>query len=575
MEKQKTRKLSIRWKILMPTCLILLVVSLMLGGSSIASIKNGMVEMGVEEAAMAANIAGAVVDGDMLERMNADSVGSDEYNQLYATMSGIRDDCGIKYMYSVYCVDQQVYYGIDTDTEQPNAFGAPLDTTSYEEMKDVFTGTMYVQNYIDDSIYGQVITAYVPIKNSSGEVIGAIGCDYDASHVVAKINSATKAVIMVTIICLVLAVIILSLITNTILKSLNAVDRKIYDLVHSEGDLTQKLDVHTGDEMELIANNVNALLEHIRGIMLNIAKNSEFLTGSSKQVVQNLSHAELSITDVSATMQQMSAAMEETNASLNQINESVGQTYDSIAEIYNRAEDGSRSSEDIMKKAAEIHQEAEAEQVRAKEAAAQMALSVQEKIEKSKAVEEISELTTNIISITEQTNLLALNASIEAARAGEAGKGFAVVADEIGKLASNSAEAATEIRRVSAEVIEAVNELAQEAEGMLTFMNETAMNGYTKLLETCDSYQGDTDNLSQIMQEFATESEQLKINMDSIKESVEAVNIAVEESTMGVTNVTEKSVDLTNNVSDIGQEANSNMDIAGALSNEVGKFKLQ
>ncbi|MDD6638395.1 MAG: hypothetical protein PUE81_06435 [Lachnospiraceae bacterium] len=69
MEKQKTRKLSIRWKVLIPACLILLVVSLMLGGSSIASIKKGMVEMGVEEATMAANIAGAVVDGDMLERM--------------------------------------------------------------------------------------------------------------------------------------------------------------------------------------------------------------------------------------------------------------------------------------------------------------------------------------------------------------------------------------------------------------------------------------------------------------------------------------------------------------------------
>ena len=87
------------------------------------------------------------------------------------------------------------------------------------------------------------------------------------------------------------------------------------------------------------------------------------------------------------------------------------------------------------------------------------AVTVNEKIERSKAVEEISELTTEIINITDQTNLLALNASIEAARAGEAGRGFAVVADEIGKLASNSAVAAGEIRRVSAEVISAVNEL--------------------------------------------------------------------------------------------------------------------
>ena len=48
-----------------------------------------------------------------------------------------------------------------------------------------------------------------------------------------------------------------------------------------EGDLTQTLDVHTGDEMEVIAENVNGLLQHIREIMLNISQNSEYLKDSS------------------------------------------------------------------------------------------------------------------------------------------------------------------------------------------------------------------------------------------------------------------------------------------------------
>ena len=203
-----------------------------------------------------------------------------------------------------------------------------------------------------------------------------------------------------------------------------------------------------------------------------------------------------------------------------------------------------------------------------------MAEAVGQKIEKSKDVEEIRELTKNIISITEATNLLALNASIEAARAGEAGRGFSVVADEIGKLASNSAESAVQIQKVTDEVIRTVDELAAEAEEMITFMNETAMGGYEKLLEISESYQSNVGSMNEMMQRFAAESKQLKMNMNEIREALEGVKIAVSESALGVTNVTETAIGMTSSVSDIGKEADSNLEIVGRLNDEVGKFKL-
>lgn len=572
--KQKTRKLSIRMKILIPAVVLILLICVTLGMSAYRGINAGMTSMGVEEAQMAAQIATDTVDADLVAALEPGCEDTEGYQTLLAELREVQEKYGIAYLYTLYTDGSQVYYGVDTDRSELQAQVGQVFEKSYEQLAGTFAGEDSVQNYIDHSEYGDVISVYKPIRNSAGEVIAAIGCDYDATNVVEKLDATSKQVVFMAIVCVLIGLAIFGVIVTNISRSLRTVDQKIYDLVHSEGDLTQKLDIQSGDEMELIANNVNKLLEHIRGIMLNIAGNSEQLNSSSKTVVSNLSNAEINITDVSATMEEMSAAMEETSASLNQVNESIGEVYDAIEAISGSANAGRESSEEVMQRAAEIRNTAVREQENAREQAQEMAAVVNEKIEKSKAVEEISMLTTNIINITEQTNLLALNASIEAARAGEAGKGFAVVADEIGKLASNSAETATQIQKVSTDVVAAVNELAEKAQQMLVFLDETAMGGYEKLLETSGNYQSDVGDMNHMMQEFAEESEQVKNSIDQIKEAISAVSVAVEESAKGVTNVTEMSVNLTNSVGDIGNEANSNMDIANRLNTEVNKFKL-
>lgn len=573
--KQKTRKLSIRVKVLLPASILVLIVCVAAGISSYRSINDGMVAMGAEQAQMAAKIAVTVTDGDLVSELVPGCEDTENYQTVLSALREVQQEYGIAYLYTLYTDGSQVYYGVDTDTSENQLMVGEVFEVSYEELADTFEGADYVQGYIDYTEDGDLISVYMPIRNSAGEVVAVLGSDYDASDVVARLNATTRQVIVMAIICVILAVVILNVIVGQITKGLQTVNQKIYDLVHSEGDLTQKLDIHTGDEMELIADNVNTLLAYIREIMHNIAGNSMQLNNSSKMVVQDLSSAEVNITDVSATMEEMSAAMEETSASLNQINESIGRIYQTIGSISESANHGREFSDKIMGKAAGIYDKAVEGQREAKVLAQDMADAVNERIEKSKAVEEINLLTANIISITEQTNLLALNASIEAARAGEAGRGFAVVADEIGKLASNSAETAAQIQHVSIEVVGAVNELAQKAEAMLTFLDETAMSGYEKLLETSGSYQKDVDSMSQMMQEFADESSEIQHSIDEIKEAISAVSIAVEESAKGVTNVTEMSVDLTASVSDIGHEANSNMSIANQLNSEVGKFKLE
>lgn len=571
--KIRTRRLTIRAKILIPSIIIVVLVCGLMGYNSYTRFEESMVRMGVEEADMAATIVVDSLDANLVSEVTVGSEGTQVYQNLQGDLRKKQKACGIAFLYTLYTDGKKVYYGVDSDKDAAKVGDEFAD--SYAELEPVFGGKEYIQDYIDHTEDGDLITVYKPIEDNAGKVVAILGCDYDASSIAAELQKAVVQTLQIGGICLILAILILTIIVSRITKGLMQVNAKIYDLVHNEGDLTQKLDVRSGDELELIAGNVNELLAYIRKIMIGISSGSMRLMSSSRKMVDHLSSADESITDVSATMQEMSAAMEETTSSLNQITEAIDEIYSSVERIAGNADAGKVSSQEMESRASGANDAAAEGEKKANIETEKMAASLNEKIAKSKSVEQIEILTSNIIEITEQTNLLALNASIEAARAGEAGRGFAVVADEIGKLAGNSADAAARIRQVSAEVIQAVDELAEGSQQMIEFVCNSTEEGFGGLVATSENYATDANAMRAMMEQFAQTAEELRSTMDGIRESISAVNIAVEESAKGIAGVSESSVQLTGNVNDIQSEASDNNGIAEDLAKEVGKFKLE
>ena len=571
--KIRTRRLTIRAKILIPSIIIVVLVCGLMGYNSYTRFEKSMVRMGVEEADMAATIVADSLDASLVYKVTVGSEGTQVYQNLQGDLRKKQKACGIAFLYTLYTDGKKVYYGVDSDEDAAKVGDEFAD--SYAELEPVFGGKEYIQDYIDHTEDGDLITVYKPIEDNAGKVVAILGCDYDASSIAAELQKAVVQTLQIGGICLILAILILTIIVSRITKGLMQVNAKIYDLVHNEGDLTQKLDVRSGDELELIAGNVNELLAYIRKIMIGISSGSMRLMSSSRKMVDHLSSADESITDVSATMQEMSAAMEETTSSLNQITEAIDEIYSSVERIAGNADAGKVSSQEMESRASGANDAAAEGEKKANIETEKMAASLNEKIAKSKSVEKIEVLTSNIIEITEQTNLLALNASIEAARAGEAGRGFAVVADEIGKLAGNSADAAAKIRQVSAEVIQAVDELAEGSQQMIEFVRNSTEEGFGGLVATSENYATDANAMRAMMEQFAQTAEELRSTMDGIRESISAVNIAVEESAKGIAGVSESSVQLTGNVNDIQSEASDNNGIAEDLATEVGKFKLE
>jgi methyl-accepting chemotaxis protein len=234
------------------------------------------------------------------------------------------------------------------------------------------------------------------------------------------------------------------------------------------GDLSQKIEVVSNDELGDLVKSLNAMTVNLnataalanqiaQGDLTVEAKplsDKDTLGLALERMVEKLrqivSEALTAAQNVSAGSQELSASAEQLSQGATEQASSAEEASSSMEEMASNVKQNADNANQTEKIAAQSAKDAEA-------SGAAVGRAVN-------AMQTIAEKITIVQEIARQTDLLALNAAVEAARAGEHGKGFAVVASEVRKLAERSQAAAAEIGTLSTETVK----VAQEAGNMLS-----------------------------------------------------------------------------------------------------------
>ncbi|MEI4789795.1 methyl-accepting chemotaxis protein [Bacillus sp. FJAT-53060] len=402
------------------------------------------------------------------------------------------------------------------------------------------------------------------------------GWKIGGTMLVSEVKDAAKPVFHTAIIVFSVTLIVAGTLIFFIVRSIS---KRLSNLASfskkvSNGDLRDKLQIQSDDEIGQVGKDFNTMIDSLRSLIgavqtsvENVASSSEELTASAGQTSKATEHITLAIEQFSSgnesqndKVESSSVELEEMNRGLQHMNESA----ESITASSIKSTDIAGEGEQLVEKTAS--------QMNVIDQSVKKAENVISALEsKSK---DIAQILGVINGIADQTNLLALNAAIEAARAGESGRGFSVVAEEVRKLAVQSANSAKEIENLIKEIVQDID-VSQE---VFTAVNREVQSGLSFTEQTRVSFHNIFEMTKEISDQLQTMNQtvvQLSKGSAHVSEAVREIAEVSRESSANIQDIAASAEEQLASMEEISSSSATLSSMAEELRDLISKFKVE
>ena len=235
----KAKRLGLTTKFVVIACLFMLLVNATLGMVLMQQSRSAMKTLIHNHMLDLSNTAAAFIDGDQLGSLTKEDEEGDLFHQIEDQLLIFQKNNNIQYIYAVKAVaEKEFVFTVDPDPVDPGAFGEPVVYT--DALYYASKGTPSIDETAFTDRWGSFYSAYSPVYNSKGEIIGIIGVDFDAEWFNSQITQHTVSVIVISVVSLLIGGLIVVLLNVRLSKRIRELNADLGKLSSEVDELTDE-----------------------------------------------------------------------------------------------------------------------------------------------------------------------------------------------------------------------------------------------------------------------------------------------------------------------------------------------